>query len=107
MNELDWHLMEDKTPLEMVEVGGVPIKKGDMVRLKPKKGGDIFDIALAGKTATIEAIEQDYDNNIHFAVVVEDDPGRDMGMLRQPGHRFFFSPEEVEPFLPEEFGEID
>ena len=107
MNELDWHLMEDKTPLETVEVGGVPLKTGDTVRLNPKKGGDIFDIALAGKIAIIEAIEQDYDNNIHFAVVLEDDPGRDLGMLRQPGHRFFFSSEEIEPFLPEGFEEID
>jgi hypothetical protein len=31
--------------------------------------------------------------------VVDDDPGRDLGMLRQPGHRFFFSPSEVEPIL--------
>ncbi len=45
----------------------------------------------------IEAIEQDYDDKIHFAVVVEDDPGREFGEMRQPGHRFFFSPEEVEP----------
>jgi len=30
-------------------------------------------------------------------VVVEDDPGRDLGEKRQPGHRFFFAPEELEP----------
>jgi hydrogenase maturation protease len=29
--------------------------------------------------------------------VVDDDPGRDLGQRRQPGHRFFFAPEEVEP----------
>ena len=29
-------------------------------------------------------------------------PGRDLGMLRQPGHRFFFDAAEVEPLLPEE-----
>jgi hypothetical protein len=29
--------------------------------------------------------------------VLEDDPGREFGEMRQPGHRFFFSPEEVEP----------
>jgi hypothetical protein len=29
--------------------------------------------------------------------VLDDDPGREFGMMRQPGHRFFFSPEEVEP----------
>jgi hypothetical protein len=105
MNELDWHLLEDKTPLEYVEVNGVPLKAGDRVVLKPRRGGDIFDLALKGKTATIAGIEQDYENNIHFAVVVDDDPGKDMGFLRQPGHRFFFTPDEVEPFLPAEFEE--
>jgi len=105
MNELDWHLLEDKNPLEQINVQGIEIKTGDRVRLKPRQGGDIFDLALAGKTATIEAIEQDYENNIHLAVIVDDDPGRDMGFLRQPGQRVFFTPEEVEPFLPGEFKE--
>ena len=105
MNELDWHLLEDKSVLEFIEIGGIALKTGDRVLLKPRGRGDIFDLALDGKTATIEAIEQDYENNIHLAVIVDDDPGRDMGFLRQPGHRFFFTPEEVEPFLPGEFGE--
>jgi hypothetical protein len=35
-------------------------------------------------------------------VVLNDDPGRDMGLLRQPGHRFFFAPEEIEPVVSEE-----
>ena len=102
MNELEWHLLEDKTPLEFIEVNGVPLKKGDRVILRPRAGGDIFDLALAGKTATIESIEQDYENRIHLAVTVDDDPGRDLGELRQIGHRFFFSTEEVEPFAPKE-----
>ncbi len=97
MNELDWHLLEDKMELEGVRVFGVELKLGDRVRLSPRAGGDIFDLALAGQIAIIESIEQDYENRIHLAVVLEDDPGRDLGMLRQPGHRFFFSPEEVEP----------
>jgi hypothetical protein len=37
------------------------------------------------------------EDRVHVAVIVEDDPGHDLGMLRQPGHRFFFSPEELEP----------
>jgi hydrogenase maturation protease len=78
------------------------VKKGDLVRLRPRQGGDIFDLALAGQTAIIESIEQDYEGKIHFAVVLEDDPGKDLGVLRQPGHRFFFSPEEVEPIGPGE-----
>jgi hypothetical protein len=56
-----------------------------------------MDLALAGKVATIEAIETDYEGQTHLAVVLDDDPGRDLGMLRQPGHRFFFSLAEVEP----------
>ena len=101
MNEWEWQLLEERTPLEHVSVSGVRLKEGDAVILRPRAGGDIFDLALAGKVAIIEAIEQDYENKVHFAVVLEDDPGRDMGMLRQPGHRFFFSPEEVEPLLAE------
>ena len=97
MNEWEWQLLEDKTLLEHLIVSGVKIKQGDRVRLKPHLGGDIFDLALSGKTAVVEAIEQDYEGNAHLAVVVDDDPGRDLGMLRQPGHRFFFSPDEVEP----------
>ncbi len=73
------------------------LKPGDRVRLRPRGRADIFDIALAGMTATIEAVEQDFDGRVYLAVTVDDDPGKDLGALRQPGHRFFFAPEEVEP----------
>ena len=97
MNEWEWQLLEEKTLLDNVRIAGLEVKQGDRVRLKPRVGGDIFDLALSGKIAVVEAIEQDYEGKAHLAVVVDDDPGRDLGMLRQPGHRFFFSPEEVEP----------
>jgi hydrogenase maturation protease len=97
MNEWEWQLLEDKNPVESVEIQGVPVKRGDRVRLRPRTGGDVFDLALAGKVAAIESIEQDYEGNLHVCVVVEDDPGRDIGLMRQPGHRFFFAPNEVEP----------
>jgi hypothetical protein len=97
MNEWEWQLLEEKTPLEEIDVRGVAVRVGGRVRLRPRAGGDIFDLALAGQVAVVESIEQDYDDKIHLAVVLEDDPGHDLGMLRQPGHRFFFSTEEVEP----------
>jgi len=87
----------ENTPLASVTVFGVELKPGDRVRLWPQKSADIMDMAMKGKVAIVEAIERDYDDQVHLAVVLEDDPGRDLGMLRQPGHRFFFSPEEVEP----------
>ena len=78
-------------------IDGVEITKGSRVRLHPRGGGDILDLALAGKEAYVEAIEQDFEDKVHVAVTVADDPGRDLGDERQPGHRFFFSLDEVEP----------
>jgi hydrogenase maturation protease len=97
MNEWEWQLLEDKTVVDHVVVAGTEVRAGDRVRLRPRKGGDVLDIALAGQAATVEALEQDYEGNQHVCVVLDVDPGRDLGLLRQPGHRFFFSPEEIEP----------
>ncbi|HMG03991.1 MAG TPA: hypothetical protein VK581_00935 [Chthoniobacterales bacterium] len=83
--------------LESTIVDGVELRAGDKVRIWPKKRADIMDMALEGKVATIEALEQDLENQVHFALVIDDDPGRDMGLLRQSGHRFFYSADEVEP----------
>ena len=55
-----------------------------------------MDIALSGKAAIIEAVEQDAEGGWYLALVIEDDPGKDLGMVRQPGHRFFYRPDEVE-----------
>jgi hydrogenase maturation protease len=101
MNEWEWHMLEDKPSVDRVTIAGAEVRTGDRVRLRPRKGGDVFDIALAGKIATVESIEQDYEGQLHISVVVDDDPGRDIGMLRQPGHRFFFSAAEVEPMKQE------
>jgi hydrogenase maturation protease len=99
MNEWEWQLLEDKKPVEDLHIDGIEVRQGSRVRLRPKPGGDIMDIALTGKTAIVESIEQDYEGKTHLGVVVDDDPGRDIGLMRQPGHRFFFTAEEVEPLL--------
>ena len=101
----DWDPMAEHKRLERIVAAGIELKPGDRVRLRPRKGGDIFDIALAGKAATIAAIEQDFENRIHLAVTIDDDPGRDFGIDGKPGHRFFFSPEEVEIVGTTEFPE--
>jgi hypothetical protein len=54
-------------------------------------------MALDGKVAAVESIEQDFEGRVYLAVTVDDDPGKDLGALRQVGHRFFFLAEEVEP----------
>jgi hydrogenase maturation protease len=103
MNEWEWQLLEAKKPVDDLRIDDIKVKPGSRVRLRPRPGGDIMDIALTGKTAVIEAIEQDYEGKVHVCVVVDDDPGRDIGLMRQPGHRFFFDAEEVEPMG----GELD
>ncbi len=69
---------------------------GSHVRLSPKRRGDIFDVALEGKIAVVQAIERDLENRLHVAVTLLDDPGSDLGQSGFPGHRFFFSTDELE-----------
>ncbi|MGZ4961527.1 MAG: hypothetical protein ACXWIU_03065 [Limisphaerales bacterium] len=81
---------------EGVHIDGAYLKPGDRVRIRPKSRADIMDIALDGKVAIIEAVEEDAEARVHVALVVQDDPGKDLGLLRQPGHRFFYTVDEVE-----------
>ncbi len=74
----------------------IPILPGQKVRLVPKGRTDIFDLALQGQIATVESIEQDFENRTYVVVTVDEDPGQDLGRTGLPGHRFFFQPHEVE-----------
>jgi hydrogenase maturation protease len=91
-----WEELERPAP-DAVVVAGAQLRAGSRVRLCPRPGGDVMDVVLAGRTAVVEAVEQDLEGTVTLAVVVEDDPGRDLGFSRQPGHRFFFALSEVEP----------
>ena len=96
---------------QMLEIMSDSLAQGDRIEIRgfgsfslhfrpPRQGRNPKTgeaVALAGKIAVIEAIEQDFEDQVQLAVVVDDDPGREFGMMRQPGHRFFFSPDEVEP----------
>jgi hypothetical protein len=66
------------------------------VRLRPRGRGDVLDLALDGEAATVASVEQDYEGRLLVAVTVDQDPGRDLGLAGQPGHRFFFHPDELE-----------
>jgi hydrogenase maturation protease len=92
-----WEELERRGP-DFVEVDGTRVRAGSVVRLAPRQtGGDIFEVALAGRTALVHEVLQDYEGRIQLAVTVADDPGQDLGALRRPGHRFFFEPQEVQP----------
>lgn len=89
-------VLRELKPLS-VQVGSSELRAGSRVKLYPKKGSDILDVALRGMIAVVESIQQDLEGRYQIAVVLEDDPGRDLGQLGQPGHRFFFRTDEVEP----------
>ena len=91
-----WEHLEGRAPRSL-KVDGVTVGRGSRVVLRPRAGADVFDLALAGKVGVVERIEEDLEGVRHLAVVLEDDPGRDLGEALQPGHRFFFGPDEVEP----------
>ena len=95
-----WEGLEGRAP-RTVPVAGVEIGRGSRVVLRPRPGADIFDLALGGKVGIVDRLEQDLEGAIQVALVLEDDPGRDLGEAHQPGHRFFFSLEEVEPLAAE------
>jgi hypothetical protein len=75
---------------------GADLRPGDRVRLHPRSGRDLFDIALAGETATVVSTEEDFEGRRYCTVTVDADPGRDLGESGQPGHRFFFDLDELE-----------
>jgi hydrogenase maturation protease len=82
-----WDELERRGP-DSVVVAGVELRRGSRVRLRPRAGADIFDLALAGRVGSVYAIEEDTEGQVQLAVVVD---------AAQPDRRFFFAPEEVEP----------
>jgi len=50
MNEWEWHLLEAKKPVDDLRISGIGVRPGSRVKLRPRAGGDVMDIALTGKT---------------------------------------------------------
>jgi hypothetical protein len=79
-----------------VIVDGVPVARGSKVVMRPgTRRADAQDLFLAGRTATVEAVLHDVDDNVHLAVTVDDDPAADL--QRSHGRFLYFATDEVEP----------
>jgi hypothetical protein len=74
---------------------GATFAIGDRVRIEPKRCADAFDIVLRGRAATVCGMEHDVDGRTFATVTIDDDPGADLGLTGQPGHRFFFELDEL------------
>jgi hydrogenase maturation protease len=91
-----WAELERPGP-DSIVVDGVEVRRGSRVVLRPRVGGDIFDLALTERVAVVEGIEEDSEGKLHVTVTLEDDPGRELGGESVLGHRFFFATDEIEP----------
>ena len=84
----------EETPGESsVVVDDVTFRLGQTVRLR-LDDSTAHDGMLDGRTATIERILIDYDDAVHLAVTIDDDPGQQL--MRETGRFTFFRPHEVE-----------
>jgi hypothetical protein len=80
---------------DAVVVNGVRVAKGSRVLLRPSRQADAQDLFLAGQTALVARVYFDVDGDTHVAVILEDDPGRDL--YDTTGRFYYFGPEEIEP----------
>ena len=77
-----------------IEFAGITYRRGAKVRLRPGHGAAPQDGVWAGRLATIERIYRDYEDGVHIAVTVDDDPGQEL--MRDIGRYLYFKPAEVE-----------
>ena len=66
------------------------------VRVQPKRETGILDVVLKDKAAIIAVVERGCEDQSRVAITTSDNPGRDVGLDRLLGHRFFFARDEVE-----------
>ena len=77
-----------------IVVDGITYRRGATVVLRPGFGRAPQDSVWADRRATIERIYRDYEDGVHIAVTVDDDPGQEL--MRDIGRYLYFKPAEVE-----------
>jgi hypothetical protein len=80
---------------DCVRVGGVDVRGGSLVRLRPNRRADAQDLFYAGQVARVTAVLGDVDGGTHVAVVLADDPAADLHEWY--GRYLYFTPDELEP----------
>lgn len=83
-------------PDELPEQAAIPaaggsVAKGSRVRLAPNRRSDSMDMFLAGRTAIVEGVHRDVDDQAYVAVRIEDDPAADLQR-----RFYYFYPDEIE-----------
>jgi hypothetical protein len=82
---------------DAITAGGRTFRRGEHVVLRPSRvhpPRGAGDHLLDGRSATIERIYVDYDDDVHLCVTVDDDPGQQL--MRDIGRYLYFKTDEVE-----------
>jgi hypothetical protein len=85
---------------DAVVIDGVTVRKGSLVRVRPKRRADAQDLFFADQVARVTAVLFDVDGETHIAVVLGNDPAADLHEWY--GRYFYFAPDEIEPLTERE-----
>ncbi len=85
---------DDNPGVPRARVGEQLFERGCKLTLRPGTDRDPYDRMLDGRRATLERIYVDYDDRVHLAVTVDDDPGQEL--MRETGRYLFFFAHEVQ-----------
>jgi hypothetical protein len=81
---------------DSVLIAGLQVARGSLVRLRPgARRSDAQDMFLIGRTAEVQAVLLDVDDQPYLAVSLVDDPDQDLRIAH--GRFLYFMPDEVEP----------
>ena len=78
-----------------VKVGPARVSKGWRVRLHPVRRADAMDMFLDGRSARVEGIYRDVDDEAYVAVSLDDEASGDLHAGY--GRFLYFYPDEIEP----------
>jgi hypothetical protein len=81
---------------DSVTIGGQQVARGSLVRLRPgARRADAQDMFLIGRTAEVQAVLLDIEDQPYLAVSLVDQPDPDLSIAH--GRFLYFMPDEVEP----------
>lgn len=78
-----------------IRVGSVRVAKGMLVRLRPGRRADSFDLFLKGRLARVNGVYRDVDDEAYVAVALDGGPTAEIAGWY--GRLLYFYPDEIEP----------
>jgi hypothetical protein len=78
-----------------VDIGGITVARGSLVRLHPRRISDSLDLCLRGRRGRVTGVYRTLEGKPYIAVGLDDDPFSEEGAKYR--RSLFFHPEELSP----------